>query len=149
MRKAFTIIEVLVAVSILSIVALGLLQVQSNNIKLINRLTKQYAIKERFSIILMNADTSWDGKSPTLYEMLKTKFSIKDDDTIKKFKDIKIEYAQEEFSKIDLLDTDLEDVISDVGGIDKSELPEIKLLVDKVTMTSDESGASGYLVTLE
>lgn len=149
MRKGFTLIEVLVAASIIAIVGLALLKTHSTNIKLINRMSGQYHVKDEFSLVLLNAQTKWDGSTKTLYDIISSKFTIKDDDTIKWLKKKKISYNQDELSSINLLETDLEDIVSSVDGIDKSDMPDITLLVDKVSMDSSSGSATGYVISLQ
>lgn len=149
MRKAFTLIEVLVASALIAVVALALLQTHSNNTKLIANMHSKYQTKELFTLVLLNADANWDGSKKTLYDMISTKFKINDDETRKWLKDKSINYSQDELSSIDLLDTDLSEFVSNMDGIDKSSLPDITLLVDKVSMDSEDGGASGYTVSLQ
>lgn len=149
MRKGFTLIEVLVAASIIAVVGLALLQTHSNNTKLINRMSGQYHIKDEFSFVLLNAQTKWDGSTKSLYDIISSKFTIKDDETIKWLKNKKVSYDQDELSSIDLLETDLDDLVSSMDGIDKSDLPDITLLVDKVTMDSSSGSAFGYTISLQ
>ncbi len=149
MRKAFTLIEVLVATAIISIVALALLQTHLNNTKLIRHIDKQYRTKELFSVVLLNANSSWDGSTKTLHTIISRKFNIKDGDTIRWLKSKSIKYDQDELSSINLIDTDLSEFASGVSGIDKSSLPNITLLLDKVSMGTEDGGVSGYTVSLQ
>ncbi len=149
MRKAFTLIEVLVATAIISVVALALLQTHSNNTKLMRHIDKQYRTRELFSVVLLNAQKSWDGSTKSLHNILSRKFNIKDGDTIRWLKDNSIKYDQDELSSINLIDTDLGEFASGVGNIDKSSLPNITLLLDKVSMGTENGGVSGYTIALQ
>ncbi len=149
MRKAFTLIEVLISAGIISVVGLALLQTHSHNAKLIDTMTSKYHAKEEFSLVLLNAKSKWDGSSKTLYDMVSTKYSFKDDDTIKWLKSKKLDYTQDAFSSVDLLETDLEDFISSMSGMDKSNLPDITILVDKVSMDTSNGSSLGYIISLK
>ncbi len=148
MRKAFTLIEVLVSASIIAVVGLALLQTHSHNTKLMDRMSSKYHIKKEFSLVLLNADKASDGSSKRLYDMLKGKYKFTDDDTIRWLKDKKIDYKQEEFSQVKLLESDLEDFISSVGDIDKASLPDITLAIDKITANSSNGSSLGYTIRL-
>lgn len=149
MRKAFTLIEVLVASAIISIVALALLQTHSHNTKLIRYMKTQYHTKELFSLVLLNADEKWHNSQKTLYDIIPKKFQINDDDTRKWLKDKSFDYLHDELSSIDLLETDLSEFVSSTNGIDESSLPDITLLIDKVSISGKEGGALGYTVILQ
>lgn len=136
----------MVASSIIAIIALALLQTHSNNTKLIRHMDKQYHAKEEFSLILLNGEKNLHGKSITLYDLLRRKFKFSQSDTIKWLKDKKIEYTQKEFSKIDLLETQLSKMALEEAGINKDDMPELKLLIDKVIMDSKDGGAIGFIV---
>lgn len=149
MRKGFTLVEVLVSASIIAVVGLALLQTHSHNTKLINRMNTKYHIKEEFSAILLNASQNLDGSSKSFYDILRAKYKFKNDDTIRWLKDKRLDYSQDEFSHVNLLENDLEDFISSFGNIDKSSLPDIRLNIDKVSAHTSEGNSLGYLIRLQ
>lgn len=149
MRKAFTLVEVLVSAGIISIVGIALLQSHSTNTKLINRMNKQYHVKEEFSLILLNANENYSGSSKSIYDFISQKFTIKNDELKKWLKDKSIEYKDKEFSNIKLLDTDIEELIGTAEGLEENNLPDLAFSINKVNAISDTSNIQGFTVKLQ
>lgn len=149
MRKAFTLIEVIVAAGIIAIVALGLLQVHGTNTKLIANISTKYQTQEEFSLVLLNADEQWHHTTKSLYDFISKDIKTKDDDIKTLLKKKKFDYSYKEFSKVEILSKDLEEFASSLEGADLDKLPELKLTINKVAITSQEGNAYGYTVSLE
>lgn len=149
MRKAFTLVEVLVSAGIISIVGIALLQSHSTNTKLINRMNKQYHVKEEFSLVLLNANENYSGSSKSIYDFISQKFTIKNDELKKWLKDKSIEYKDKEFSNIKLLDTDIEELIGTAEGLEESDLPDLAFSINRVNAISDKSSTQGFTVKLQ
>ncbi len=145
MRKAFSLVEVLVASSIASLVGLALLQNHSNNAKLIQTMSQKYQVKEEFSLVLLNADAKFDGSDKLLYDMVASRFKIKDDEFISYLKSKKFSYSHDELSSINLLDMDLEEL----EGLETQNIPKLNLLIDKLSIKATQGSAFGYLVSVE
>lgn len=86
MRKAFTLIEVLFAVMIMSLVGLALLQSSSNNTKLISHNAHKNGFVHLSSIFVLNMDETLHNSSKTLDDLLDKKYKL-DDDTRQFFKE--------------------------------------------------------------
>lgn len=138
MRKAFTLIEVLVAVGIISVVVMALLQTKANNAKLTKNIIKQMEVKDEFSLVLLNAKNSYHAKTKTLYDLLKSKFDIKDDDMQRWLKKERFSYAQDEFSQVKI-STD------EFGG----DMGSLNILIDKITTISQKGQNVGYTMSVE
>lgn len=149
MRKAFTLIEVIVATSILSIVALGLLQVHSSNTKLIERMSEKYHLQEEFSLVLLNSNQGWHNSNKSLFDFVSQNIQINNDKLKTWMKNYKVNYTDKEFSKIELLSKDIEQFSSILDGVDIEKLPELKLVVNKISMSTSQGGGHGYTVRLE
>lgn len=149
MRNAFTLIEVIVAAGIIAIVGLGLLQVHGNNTKLITNMSGKYRIQEEFSLILLNANKDWHHSGKTLYDFISQNFTIKDDDVKSWLKKYEIDYEDKEFSKIDLLSKAVKELSLELEGIDIDKIPELKLVINKVSMTTKDGNGYGYTIGLE
>ncbi len=147
MRKAFTLIEVLVAVGIISLVVMGLLNSNSINGRLSKRLSKQFHQKEEFSIILLNANENFHNKEKNLYSFLRKKFNIKNDELRKWLKDKKFDYTDEDFSQIKLLDLDIEELSG--GAYDKSSMPNLVFNIKKVQASNETGSTLGYTFSLQ
>lgn len=149
MRKAFTLVEVLVAAGIISIVGLALLQSHSTNTKLINRMSTQYHIKEEFSLVLLNANVNYSGSTKTIYDFVSQKFSIDNDDIRKWLKSRRLSYKDKEFSTIKLTDADMEEITSQVEGLDDSNLPDLVFVINRVKSNTKDGSAQGFKVKLQ
>ncbi len=148
MRKAFTLMEVLVAVGIISVVVIGLLSSNSTNGKLSQRLSGQFHEKEQFSIILLNANENFHNTEKSLYDFLEKKFHIKNADLRRWLKEQKVEYTDKEFSQVKLLDLD-ESYFKDIavltgGAFDKSSLPDLVFNIQKVQASNHKASTIGY-----
>jgi prepilin-type N-terminal cleavage/methylation domain-containing protein len=90
MTKAFSLIEIIIAVIIISVVGVGLLQVNSNSHTIYSKIFERTNSNQISSIGFVNFETKSDKKEQSLSEMLKTKYDIDNDDILKRFKDIKV-----------------------------------------------------------
>jgi len=77
-KKAFTLVEVLFSIVLISIIGLALLQSSSNNTKLIGYGTKKRDFIHKFSIFCINMNEDLHNKSKTLYDLLNNKYSLDD-----------------------------------------------------------------------
>ncbi len=147
MRKAFTLIEVLVSVSIISIVVLGLLSSSATNGKLSKRLSDKYKQKDEFSIVLLNANKNFHNSQKSLYDFLGKKYKIKNDELKTWLKNKKFEYTDKEFSTMKLLDLDIEELTN--GEYDKSMLPDFAFNIQKVKSLTPKGSTIGYTFNLQ
>jgi len=85
-NKAFTIIEVLVAVIILATVATALFQISINSKNNFSNYKNKYIFENLCSLSLFNNKKS----NTNLYEQIRKKYKIEDDDLRRKLKSIKI-----------------------------------------------------------
>ncbi len=145
MRKAFTLVEVLVSVTIISIVVLGLLNSNATNSKLSKNLSNKYAQKSEFSIILLNANENFHGKNKNLYDFVREKFKIKNDDLRSWLKDKKVLYTDKKFSSIKLLELGKEEF----EDIDRENLLDITFNISKVSAMSKNANNSGFTFNLQ
>lgn len=144
MRKAFTLIEVLVASSIIAIVGAALMQTNINNSKLIKSMHRLYFLKEQFSLVLLNADEKMHNKSKNLYDFVSTNIPIKDDDTIKYLKNQKFTYTHKEFSKVELLSSKLKEYLNE--NFDFNANLDMKFTIEKVNIKNKNVNSQGFIV---
>jgi len=85
--KAFTIIEVLVSIIILSIVATALFQISINSKKNFSFYQKKFEYENLSSLLLFSKKTS----NSNLYEQIRLRYNIKDNVLRRKLKNIKLE----------------------------------------------------------
>lgn len=94
MRKAFTLIEVLVATVIATVAGAGLLQMNSNYTKIFGRIQEKSLSSETVSLIGLHANIKYNKTSKTLYDILDKTYEIDNDDLRKYLKDQKFDYNE-------------------------------------------------------
>ena len=149
MHKGFTLIEVLIAVVIISVVGLGLLQAGANNTKLIHHMDVTQGDRELFSLALLSADIENHGKRLDFYETVRSKFAL-NDAMITHLKAHSYQYYHEEHATIDFMGGFLSIIkgfLEEQGKEDQLEnLENLYIRIDKVSMHTDKSAAHGYTI---
>lgn len=92
MKKSFSLMEVIVAVMVLSVVMVALLQVKSDNIYLVNKSNETKEFKEYLSLAF-NLDNV-DNRNENLF--LSRKFDFEDDKLRRELKSIKVKVKDEQ-----------------------------------------------------
>ena len=110
-KEAFTLIEVMVAVMIVSVVILALIQMYANNIHVFLSLQKQTKTNQYSSFIIGSEQFGLENKSTGLDELVRD-FDLHDD-LRQKLKEIKVELLYTELDTIDLSESNSEDTSSD------------------------------------
>jgi prepilin-type N-terminal cleavage/methylation domain-containing protein len=100
MRKGFTLVEVMVAVMIISVVILGLLQLFANNTHIFFQLDKKVQNNQYLSAFLASQKYGFEDKKTTMYELL-SDFDV-NDDLRRQLKEQKVEVLYQELEVIDL-----------------------------------------------
>lgn len=103
-KDAFTLIEVIVSVMIISIVIMALLEMKSNNSFMLTSLKKQSDNEQYISLLITNKDYGFEDKKIRLDALVK-EFDV-DDKLRKKLKNIKANIIYKEISIIDLNEED-------------------------------------------
>ncbi|MDR3346401.1 MAG: prepilin-type N-terminal cleavage/methylation domain-containing protein [Campylobacteraceae bacterium] len=135
MTKAFTLIEILIAVTIMFTVGMGLLKVGSNSSKLITYAKAKTAANEGFSLSLLNAFC--EDTDTNLYDAVKTNFTINDDKLITALKERNLTCESEEVLNIDLADnTDLNETLDNI--------PQISFTINKLSANVGGVNTIGY-----
>ena len=70
-KRGFTLIEVMVAVMIISIVIMGLLQMYSNNTHIFSAIKKQIKTNQYVSFLVSSDDYGFENKDIYLYDLVK------------------------------------------------------------------------------
>lgn len=99
MRKAFTIIEILISVVIVSTVLIALLKVSANATQYMENLFKDKDAKALSSIIGLGSDPLYNRSDKSLEDFL-GKYIIENDELRHFIKEEKIAYTEEQVSKI-------------------------------------------------
>lgn len=101
MRTSFTLIEVMVAVIIISIVGMGLLQIHSNHTKTFEFAIDRIDVNEKASILFANYSEEIDDKDRTLMDIIKLKYpDLRNDDLEKILKEEDVVIRKTEISQI-------------------------------------------------
>lgn len=91
MKKAFSLMEVIIAITILSVVMLTLLQIKSNNIFLVNKSDEKAKIND-YLLMAINLENT-EKRNENIF--LGDKFSFENDDLRRDFKEKKIKIKDE------------------------------------------------------
>lgn len=110
-RKAFTLIEVMVSVVIISIVILALLQIFANNTHIFLSLKNKTKINQYSSFFMSNIDRGFEDETTVLHRLVE-EFPL-EDELRRELKEIKIKIVYQELEKIDMSDFE--------GGDDESQ----------------------------
>ncbi len=142
-KRAFTLIEVMVAVMIISVVILALIEMYANNIHIFSGLKKQTQINPYASFFISNPDYGLETKSAVLYDLI-SDFKL-EDDLQRELKNIKVEVVYQMVEQIDLGEYD--DMSKDEskqsnGEIDREVKTDVVFEIGKtVVKTKDASTA--------
>ena len=99
-KKAFTLIEVMVSVMIISVVIMALLQMKSNNSHILTSLKNQNDTNQYISLLISNKDYGYEKKTIRLDTLVK-EFNV-NDELRKKLKNIKAKVIYNKVNRIDL-----------------------------------------------
>lgn len=120
-RDGFTLIEVMIAVVIISSVIMALIQMYANNIHIFSTLNKKAQINQYSSFFISNPDNGLESDKVTLYDLL-SDFDL-ENDLRRSLKEIKAEVIYQELESIDMADYDGS---GDENEEDSEELQENK-----------------------
>jgi len=109
-KKAFTLMEVMVAVMIISVVIMALVEMQGNNSYMFSKFNKQLKTAQYASFFISNKDYGFEKKNIDLDDLL-SDFRI-EDDLRRELKEIKVKVVYEKIDIIDFSESDEEEVSS-------------------------------------
>ena len=125
MRKAFTLIEVMVAVVIISVVIMALLQMKGNSSHIFLELNKRVEVTQFSSFFTANKNYGFENKSISL-DMLLDDFEV-ESDLRRELKSVKSEVIYQEIKNIEA------DMVLEIGQsvlkTDKSSVGLLRLRV--------------------
>lgn len=101
-RRAFTLIEVIIAVIIISIVIMALLTMYANNTHILSSLKAEAKSSAYLSTLLYNENYGFEDKEKYMNDLLYD-FNL-DDDLRRELKNIKVEIMYQELDTIDMRD---------------------------------------------
>ena len=103
-KKAFTLIEVMVAVMIISVVIMALLQMNGNTAHLFSKFNSQLKINQYASLFIANKNYGFEKEDIKLDDLL-IDFDV-DDKLRRELKNIKVELIYEVLDNIDLSESE-------------------------------------------
>jgi len=101
-NRGFILIEIIISVMLLSFAGIALLQVNSNQKKLYSIAKDKLEFSKLISIVANQHSINLHKKKINLYDAIKKKYKLKNDDLIKILKNRDVEYAQKYNSMITL-----------------------------------------------
>lgn len=113
-KRAFTLIEVMVAVMIISVVIMALLKMYSNNAHIFNSIKQEIKTNQYVSLLIGNDEYGFEKKHIVMYDLVKD-FDV-ENDLRRKLKSLKTDIIYTEVDSIDLS----EDTEEDTGSESKS-----------------------------
>lgn len=111
-KRGFTLIEVIVAVMIITIVIMALLQMRGNSSHMFLNFSKKLEVNQYISFINLDTNQSDENYNTTIDKMLND-FDI-ENDLRKKLKNIKVKIIYQKLKQIDLSQNEDDNVSSDV-----------------------------------
>lgn len=99
-KEAFTLIEVMVSVMIISVVIMALIEMFSNNTHLFSYIKKQTTITQYTSFFISNKEYGFQNKDVTLNDLLRD-FNL-EDDLRRELKNSKAKVLYQKLERIDL-----------------------------------------------
>ncbi len=109
-KNAFTLVEVMVAVMIISVVLMALLHMQGNTTHIFSKLQNKLKANQYTSFFISNPNYGFKRESVDLDDVLSD--FIVEDDLRKELKNIKVEVEYKEVKQLDMSESDEEDVSS-------------------------------------
>jgi len=154
MRKSFTLVEILISATLISVVALALIQMSGNNTKMLDYLNKKSRVTLLPSMYIRAATQEDHNKKLHLYDTLRKSYpNINNDDVITMLKEYEPLYREEIISTIDLSESDTKKEEEDYGYeyYDDEEPQENPLIINisKITLSFKDQSAYLYKLSLE
>jgi len=148
MKRGFTLIEIVITVMIISVIGFALLQMQSNTIKTLELLDKRLKVNKYSSFIFSNISQNFHNKDKTVYEFIKDRYNLDDDDLILYLKEKEYGYTQDElfFLNFGENDNDGESEMLMESSNNKDEVTdEIKkqgVLIERVSIKDENNNST-------
>ena len=114
-RNAFTLIEVMIAVMIISVVIMALLQMYANNTHIFSSMKQQTKINQYSSFLISNENYGFGDKNIYLHALVRD-FDL-EDDLRRELKEIKIKMLYKELKTIDISDQSNDEDIEASSGL--------------------------------
>lgn len=137
MRGAFTLIEVMIAVLIVSLTVWAVLGSQSQSMQSMGHIRNSWESALTVSPLISHADQRNHGKEKSMYDFLRGRYQIQYDPMIKALKALKVSYSQKEYTFISLGESNTS---GELAGASRG----MGLYVDRVVVKSQRGGLSAF-----
>jgi len=146
-RKAFTLVEVLISVTLLAIAGLALMQVSANSKKGFSFLKNKLSFDERCSIPLTHKNRAYHKKTKDLYSFLQKDYFITNDEIIKDLKNYKVSYEQKTFSVINPFQEEEEN--EEYTEDTKKQKNGLVINIDKIDIFNKKGSFTAFTIWLQ
>ena len=136
-RNAFTLIEVMVAVVIISVVIMALLELFANNSKIFSMLSLKSENNQYKSLLISSTNYGFEDKKTTLYELVR-EFDL-ESDLRQELKAKKVQLIYQELEFIDMSEESIRDEESEQ---ESSQAPSMVFEIGKSVMNFENSSSS-------
>ena len=137
-RKAFSLIEVLVSVVILSTVAVLLFEISTNSKNNFSYLSQKGNFITLSSLPIIHSNHKFHNREVEVYEFIKDEYDIKDDELRLYLKDQKVHFTYEEFSTFTPFG---DEEIQESGS-----LPNLTIVFDKIEVYNKKQSTFIYKI---
>ena len=144
MKRAFTLLEVIISAMIISFMSIGILQMQSNTTHNLAILDQQREINHFASSMLNRPDAKLHNKKQDLYTFLKDRYTIDYAPLITLLKKEKVTFTQTDIASIKL---NLAKAKAEEDGALNSNLPDPVLLMKRNQL--QKASQSAQTITFE
>ncbi len=143
-KKAFTLIEVLISVTLLAVAASALLQIASNSKQNFEFTKERVFFDEIVSIPLTHRNKKYHKTSKNLYEYLYREYNLSNDEIIHFLKKKKISYEQKNYSVIKPFESNETNEEEN-----KNQTPSFTINVDQITIFDKKNSFKTFTVYLQ
>lgn len=138
MKRAFSLIEVMVAVVILSVVLMAVLTLSSSSFKINQSVSKKSEIFFPLATVALHQNIDYSNTHKTLEDFTKNSYRIDSDRLKEVLKSHEIFYLQEELDLMDLIPE---------GSVDVTQMPQVRIIEHSIK--SGEIGSRIYTLKIE
>ncbi len=145
-KKAFTLIEVLISVTILALTGAVLIQIALNNKQNFQTLLNKIEFDEIISIPLTHRNKIYHKTTKDLYTYLYKDYNLTNDDIIRYLKSKKVSYEQRSFSVIKPFESNESEEMTEEN---QNKEQSLTINVDKIVIFDKENSFTAFTVNLQ
>ena len=148
MKKGFTLVEIIITVMIISIVGMGLLQTHSNSMKTLELINTRMKVNKFSTFLFGNISKNLHKKQRTVFEFIKDRYQINDDEIINYLKSETYLYTQNELFFLNFgenMDDGDDSLFEKSSSKDKQVADEVKregVLVEKISIKDENNNST-------